>query len=111
MKISYETYKRLIEITGSLYKVERVDDETIKMEDVESAIKDLIVEFGVVEECYLDIREKITKKIDDLEEHKFMIDMIDRWSDGDKNAWDKCVDQIKLLKSLLENDREQDTTD
>lgn len=109
MKLEMYQYNRLIEITGGTYKASKSDDEdSVILYDSQAAIEDLITEFDVLEENYVDLKEKIRKKINDLEEHKFMIDMIDRWTEADKNTWDKCYDQIKLLESMLENDREQE---
>lgn len=109
MKLEMYYYNRLIEITGGTYKASKsADEDSVMLYDTESAIEDLITEFGVLEESYVDLREKISNKIENLKEHKFLLDMIDRWSDGDKQAWDKCVDQIKLLEGLLKNDRKQD---
>lgn len=109
MELDTNIYKRLIEITGGKYNASKNDDsDVILISNVQAAIQDLITEFDAVEEQYSDLRERIIKKIDELEEHKFMIDMIDRWSDGDKNAWDRCVEQIKLLEGIINDDREQE---
>lgn len=108
MKLEMYKYNRLIEITGSSYKASKSSDEnSVMLYDPESAIEDLITEFDVIEESYVDLKDKILNKIDELKDRKFMIDMIDKWSDGDKHAWDLCVDQIKLLEGLLD-DREQE---
>ena len=109
MRLDMYHYNRLIEITGGNYNARiNANEDGVMLFDSQSAIEDLITEFDVLQEEYLDMREKIVKKIDELKEHKFMIDMIDRWSDGDEKTWEKCVDQITLLESMLENDREQD---
>lgn len=109
MELDTNIYKRLIEITGGQYNASKnVDTNGILISNVQAAIQDLITEFDAVEELYSDLRDRIIKKIDELEDHKFMIDMIDRWSDGDKNAWDRCVYQIKLLESIINDDREQE---
>lgn len=109
MKMGMHLYNRLIEITGGSYKASKsADEDSVMLYDTKDAIEDLITEFGVLEELYVDMRVKIVKKIDELKEHKYTIEMIDRWSDADEKAWDKCYDQIKLLESMLENDRKQD---
>lgn len=108
MKLDMEYYNRLIEITGGSYKANKTSDEdSVMFYDSKSAIEDLITEFDVIEESYVDLKDKILNKLNELKEHKFMIDMIDRWSDGEKYAWDLCVDQIKLLEGILD-DREQE---
>lgn len=102
MKLEMWEYNRLLEITGGTYKASKsADEDSAMLYDGKDAISDLITEYDVVEEKYSDLKEKIQRKIDELEEHKFMIDMIDNWSDGDKNAWNKCVYQVKLLKEML----------
>lgn len=112
MELDTNIYKRLIEITGGKYIITKhcvgPNEDYVEVANPQSAIKDLITEFDVIEENYSDLRDKIIKKIDELKDHKFMIDMIDRWSDGDKNAWDRCVYQIKLLESIINDDREQE---
>lgn len=47
-------------------------------------------------------KEEILKKLDDIENHIFMIDMIDHWQSEDEAAWDKLHKQKKELEEELE---------
>ena len=106
MKLEMWQYNKLIEITGGSYSASKsADEDSVMLYDCQSAIEDLITEFGVLEESHTELKERIQKKIDELEEHKFMIDMIDRWTDGEDKVWSRLVDEINMLKGLIENDR------
>lgn len=45
--------------------------------------------------------EELKKKIEDLEETLFFIDMIDHWTKEDKESYDKYSKQVQELKQLL----------
>jgi len=102
MKINMNTFLKLQEITGMTYKtIGNKDDEEIMLLDTDEALEDVITEFGVVEENYADLKEKINKKIEELENHKFLIDMVDKWSESEKSTYEKLTNQIQVLKELL----------
>lgn len=48
-------------------------------------------------------REEITKRIEDLEERKFYLRMVDRWTAKDYEYFDKWNREIRELKKELEN--------
>lgn len=53
-------------------------------------------------------REEIEKKIEDLEERKFMLDMIDTWDSEDRILYNELSKQIRSLREQLkekENDK------
>lgn len=101
MKITMYLYNKLIQITGLSYNVigHKDDDDLILTDD--DALEDVITEYEALEEKYSDLKEKILNKISELEENKFMIDMIDHWSEADKNTYSRLNDEIKLLKEML----------
>ena len=45
--------------------------------------------------------EELKKKIEDLEETLFFIDMIDHWTKEDSESYDKYSKQVQELKQLL----------
>lgn len=45
--------------------------------------------------------EELKRKIEDLEETLFYIEMIDHWTREDSEIYDKYSKQIKELKALL----------
>ena len=45
--------------------------------------------------------EELKRKIEDLEETLFYIEMIDHWTRRDSEMYDKYSEQIKELKALL----------
>lgn len=45
--------------------------------------------------------EELKRKIENLEETLFYIEMIDHWTREDNEAYDKYSKQIKELKALL----------
>jgi len=45
--------------------------------------------------------EELKRKIEDLEETLFYIEMIDHWTREDSETYDKYSRQIKELKALL----------
>ena len=45
--------------------------------------------------------EELKRKIEDLEETLFYIEMIDHWTREDSEMYDKYSKQIKELKALL----------
>ena len=45
--------------------------------------------------------EELKRKIKDLEETLFYIEMIDHWTREDKDSYEKYSKQIKELKALL----------
>lgn len=107
MELDMSVFNRLCEITGGTYSASKNDDETkVTLYDTQDALEDVITEFGVLQENYTDMREKIQKALEDIQERKFLIDMVDRWTDSDNKAWEHLTDMEMLLKSFLENDRE-----
>lgn len=107
MKLEMDLYNRLIEITGGTYSAIKTNDEKgVFLFDEKDAIEDLIEEFNMLQDSHIALKENIRNKIDDLESHKFLIDMIDTWTERDSQAWDNITEKIKLLESLFEYDRE-----
>lgn len=47
-------------------------------------------------------KEEVRKKIEELEEKKFMIDMIDSWDDNDKKRHREITIEIIKLQEELE---------
>ena len=45
--------------------------------------------------------KELKRKIKELEETIFFIDMIDHWTDKDANLYDKYNKELKQLKDLL----------
>lgn len=107
MKIDMSVFNRLCEITGGTYKASKNADETeVTLYDTQDALEDVITEFGVLQENYTDMREKIQKALEEIQEKKFLLDMVDHWTSGEEKAWQHWADMEMLLKSFLENDRE-----
>lgn len=53
-------------------------------------------------------KEEIKKKIEELEERKFMLDMIDTWDSEDRILYNELSKQIRSLREQLkekENDK------
>lgn len=46
-------------------------------------------------------REDIIKKIEELEERKFFIDMVDRWTEDDRRAIRAINEELRSLKVLV----------
>lgn len=47
-------------------------------------------------------KEELEKKLEDLKERRFMIDMIDHWTDGEGEVWDDLTKQIQEIEHELE---------
>lgn len=54
-------------------------------------------------------KEEIEKKIEDLEDKLFLIDMIDRWEEKDREAYSKYVKELRQYKELLKGVMEDDS--
>lgn len=52
-------------------------------------------------------REEIEKKIEELEERKFMLDMIDTWDSEDRILYNELSKQIRSLREQLK-EKEKD---
>ena len=52
-------------------------------------------------------REEIEKKIEELEERKFMLDMIDTWDSEDRILYNELSKQIRSLREQLKEKEEQ----
>lgn len=52
-------------------------------------------------------REEIEKKIEDLEERKFMIDMIDNWDSEDRRLYNEFSRLIRELQEQLKEKEEK----
>lgn len=48
-------------------------------------------------------REEMNKKIEELETRIFLIEMVDRWTDKDRNEYRKACDELRELKNEMEN--------
>lgn len=46
-------------------------------------------------------REEIEKRIEELENRQFMLNMVDRWTNEDRERASKLADEIRNLKSML----------
>lgn len=46
-------------------------------------------------------KEELEKEIEKVEEHRFMIDMIDVWTDEDREAYDNLTKLLNELKEKL----------
>lgn len=46
-------------------------------------------------------REEILKELDRVEESLFYVNMVDRWQDEDRRAYDTYTKKIKELKEML----------
>ena len=47
-------------------------------------------------------KEELEKKLEDLKERRFMIDMIDHWTDGEADVWEDLTKQIQEIEHELE---------
>lgn len=47
-------------------------------------------------------KEELEKKLEDLKEQIFMIDMIDHWTNGEGKVWDNLTKQIQEIEHKLE---------
>lgn len=54
-------------------------------------------------------KEEIEKKIEDLEDKLFLIDMIDRWEEKDREAYSKYSKELRQYKELLKGVMEDDS--
>lgn len=52
----------------------------------------------------METREELEKKLEELKEHRFMIDMIDHWTNGEAEVWDNLTKQIQEIEEKLENE-------
>jgi len=48
-------------------------------------------------------KEELEKEIEKVKEHRFMIDMIDHWTDEDREVYDNLTNLIKELEEKLSN--------
>ena len=105
---NYDVLKKVEDITGIDSGVIWTDAENIEgyitTGTLYNTIEDLLTEYGVLEEKYQDLLEKIKKRLDEVEEHEFQIQMIDRWDDRDRLADTLLSREIKALKSFLLSD-------
>lgn len=108
MKLDMDTYLKICEITGQDYEAAKSSDEdyVLMYHDLDNVIYDLITQYGVIEEKHNDMKEKTKEKLDWVEDAMFQLDMIDRWTDGDKLAWELRNQEKKHLEEIL-NEKEQ----
>lgn len=53
-------------------------------------------------------KEDILKELQEVEEHIFLIDMVDRWQDGEAKVWEELNQKKQKLKEeleIIENER------
>lgn len=49
------------------------------------------------------MKQEIEQRIELLEQRLFLIDMVDRWDEEDKQLYKRLSEEIKELKKQLEN--------
>lgn len=74
----------------------------IPEEDLLKIMEDIIFEYGLLEEEHEDLLKKINKRLDKIEEREFQIQMIDHWDNEDRLTDTLLNDEIKALKSFIE---------
>ena len=50
----------------------------------------------------MNTKEEILKRLKDIEESLFLIDMVDRWQEEDRNAYDRITKEKQELEKKLE---------
>lgn len=46
-------------------------------------------------------KEELEKKLEDLKEHRFIIDMVDHWRNGEEKVWNDLTKQIIEIEEKL----------